>query len=139
MKTSLFICLLIFSKKLTFSQNNISIDSQQTLEVLKDSVSVVISPGTTNESIISDIETLLKTQQGISYHGYLSNHNIYILSADVNLYASAEIFYNNFKLTSGITTLLLKEGGASSIVPYCEFKTTQKLINPEIEKALLDK
>ena len=139
MKKTLLIFISVLISIFAFSQNIQYSNSLPNHQTIKDSISVVISPGTTNESIISDIETLLKTQQGISYQGYCSNHNIYILSADANVYTSAEVFYNYFKSTSGITTLLLKEGDKNGIVPFCEFKKPQKLANPEIEKALLDK
>lgn len=133
------ICICILASAAVFSQINQNSNSLPNHQNIKDSISVVIAPGTNNENKINEIEVLLKTQQGVSYQGYCINHNIFILSADANVYASAEIFYNYIKATSGITTLLLKEGDKNQIIPFCEFKKPQKLANPAIEKALLDK
>lgn len=111
----------------------------QNLNITQNSVSVIISPGTDNTATIAGLETQLKSFAGVTYKSYCSNHNVYILEIDKSVYATAQLFYNNLKYTTNISTLLLKAGNPSDILPFCETsvpKTTQTI---EAEKALLDK
>ena len=108
-------------------------------QVLQDSISVVISPGTTNTKVISDVETIIKSQSGVSFEGYCSNHNIYLLTVDSNLFSTSQQYLENLKILANVPSLLLKEGGKSGIIPFCEFNTIKKNQNPDFEKALLDK
>lgn len=110
-----------------------------TAQTFKNSISVIISPGTDNSQTISDVETRLKSFPGIFYDGYCSNHNVYFIVIDKNSYPTAQLFYVNFKSTTSINSLLLKEGVKNDILPFCESKIPETIQEIEAKKALLDK
>jgi anthranilate/para-aminobenzoate synthase component II len=140
MKIVISITIYLFFSVVAFSQTTQRNYTAQNLHSLFDSISITISPGTNNATTISNLETALKSMSGVSYIGYCANHNIFLLTVSASSYATQQLFYSHVKTTTNVTTLLLKEGEQSGILPFCfEPKMDEKMIDPAIEKALLDK
>lgn len=117
----LLVFFFIFISEIIYSQSNmlpVQHDVHQ-IEQLSDSLCVIISPGTDNISTIANLETTLKTFNGVRSYSYCSNHNIFVLVIEKNVYATKQLCYAQIKTNTGITTLLLKEGSSNEILPFC--------------------
>ena len=144
MKKIILVNLFVTIQLFCFSQNTALVSSPQNSQSLNsqnisDSISVILSPGTNNITIINNLESVILTTNGVRLNSYCANHNVFILLIDKNVYATPQLFYTHLKTATNIATLLLKEGSQLDILPFCESKVTKKIINPDVEKALLDK
>ena len=120
-----------------FSQNSNGTIISGTLQ--HDSVTTAISPGTDNAQTITHLGNILKTFNGVTSSNYCSSHNIYIIAIDPTVYLTNQLFYSQLKASSGINSLLLKEGDVKNIIPFCGFNEAKPIQTLSVEKALLDK
>jgi hypothetical protein len=86
-----------------------------------DSVSVLISPGTSDSKVIGDVRAAIKMQNGVRFIGYCSNHNVFAFYINPAIHGSAFDFYNNLKTTINVPTLSLKNGKVDKLLPFCSF------------------
>ena len=139
MKKIVLFSFFLFATIFSFSQSAQISNHVATLNNFQDSISVTISPGTSDANTITSLETILKNMLGVRYIGYCSKHNIFLLTVSSSSFTTQQLFYNYIKSTSNVSTLLLKEGKQSDILPFCfESKNVERTVNPAIEKALLD-
>ena len=114
MKSLFLITIFLMLSLCVFSQNPNGIAVQQNNQAitatLEDSVTVAISPGTENTTTIANLNTVLKTFNGVFSSNYCSSHNIYLIRINPTVYTTKQLFYNNLKTVSNINSLLLKEG-----------------------------
>lgn len=89
-------------------------------QVLTDSVSVMISPGTNDAKAIGDVKAAIKAINSIHFIGYCSNHNVYLIYMDRKMH-DAQVLLNDLKTTTGIATLSLKKGEVSKMLGMCVF------------------
>lgn len=113
MKKSIkLICILLVAHLLT---------NKMKAQAMTDSVSVIISPGTTDSKTIDDVKTSIKSLNGIRFVGYCANHNVYLFYIDKKVHGSVTDFYNNLKVITNVSTLDLKRGTVDKLLPLCSF------------------
>lgn len=90
-------------------------------QALKDSIPVMISPVTDNANSITAVKAAIKASPNTRYMGFCDNHNVFILYISRAAYGSANNFLASLKSSSGVTTLVLKEGKTDRILKACLF------------------
>ncbi len=106
------ICLLLFVNFLT---------NQAEAQALKDSIPVIISPQTVDTKAIDDVKLAIKAASSVRYIGFCSNHNVFLLYISRSDYGSSANFVSTIKTTSGVSTVVEKNGKLAQVLKACSF------------------
>jgi hypothetical protein len=87
-----------------------------------DSTDVILGLAEYTELNYTSILAAIKTMPGVNYTAYCENHQVFLFYIDKTIYASKELFYNDFiKQYDFQSITALKEGSIKDIINFCSF------------------
>ena|ERR1700741_256227 len=115
-------------------KSQVALTGPQIVEL--DSVEAVFSTLKINYKTFETINSKLKSTKNISYKGYCSNHEIFLVKASKTKFATDEQLFNHItNLFEKPDLFIRKEGTLSAIEGFCEFNGFDSVEGQESIKA----
>lgn len=113
----IFICL--FSFKMQSSTHFLKTNHTA---LVFDSTEVMLGLTDYTELNYTTILAAIKAMPGVNYTAYCGNHQVFLFYIDKTIYATKELFYNDFiKQYDFQSITALKEGSIKDIINFCSF------------------
>jgi hypothetical protein len=87
-----------------------------------DSAEVILGLTEFTEINYTKISAAIKAMPGVNYTAYCGNHSVFLFYIDKTIYATKELFYNDFTKQFDCQNITsLKDGTIKDILSYCSF------------------